>query len=65
MNTDFAIQKAGGRDALAALLGVKPITTYQASWVPDLPPKHERYLRLARPKWFKDWDARQLAEARP
>jgi len=62
METEFAIEKCGGsREALADLLGVKAITTYQPSWVPNLPPKHERFLRAARPKWAREWDARQKA----
>lgn len=62
MNTEFASTKAGGRHKLAEMLGVALITTYQKSWVPNLPPKHERFLRAARPKWFKEYeDAQQKA----
>lgn len=56
MDTEFAIEKASGRDELAKLLGIKPLTTYQPSWKPNLPPKHERYLRLLRPDWFIEWE---------
>lgn len=55
MKTDFAIEKAGGREQLATLLGVKSITTYQPSWKPDLPPSHEKYLKALRPDWFIEW----------
>lgn len=57
MKTEFAIAKAGGRDNLARLLGVETITTYH--WFEVLPPKHVRYLRLAKPKWFKELEAAQ------
>lgn len=62
MNTEFAMDKAGGRDELAKLLGVTSITTYQPSWKPDLPPKHERYLRLLRPDWAIEWAALESAK---
>jgi hypothetical protein len=62
MNTDFAIQKAGNRGKLATLLGVDPITTYQPGWKPNLPGKHERYLRAIRPKWFKEWAEQQAKQ---
>lgn len=52
MKTKTAIELAGGRDALARLLGVETVTTYH--WIRVLPPKHERYLRVARPGWFAD-----------
>jgi hypothetical protein len=63
MNTIFASGKAGGRDKLAKMLGVKPITTYQPSWCPNLPPKHERFIRAVRPKWAKEWDQSHSKEA--
>lgn len=63
MKTEFAIAKAGGRDNLARLLGVETITTYH--WFQVLPPKHVRYLRLARPKWFKELEAEQPAAQPP
>lgn len=55
MDTEFACTKAGGRHKLAEMLGVEIITTYQKSWKPNLPAKHERYLRAIRPKWFAEW----------
>jgi hypothetical protein len=65
METDFAIAKAGGtREALAKVLGISALTTYQPSWKPNIPPKHERYLRLARPAWFAEWEKAQRAAAR-
>lgn len=54
MKTRTAIELAGGRDALARLLGVETVTTYHWSTSRVLPPKHERYLRVARPQWFAD-----------
>ena len=64
METEFAITKCGGsREALAKILGVKAITTYQPSWQPDLPPKHERFLRAVRPKWFREWEDLQKDRA--
>lgn len=62
MNTEFACEKAGGREKLAKLLGVVTITTFQPSWKPNLPPKHERYLRACRPKWFKEYEAQLAAQ---
>ena len=56
MDTLFAANKAGGWDALADLLGVRPITMYQPSWKPTLPAKHLRYLKAARPDWFAEWE---------
>ena len=53
MDTAFAMSKAGGRDALAQLLAVAPITTYH--WKTVLPAKHERYMRLLRPDWFVEF----------
>jgi len=65
METNFAIEKAGGtREALAKILGISFITTYQPSWKPNLPPKHERYLRVLKPAWFAEWDRLQRAAAR-
>jgi hypothetical protein len=65
METEFAIKKAGGtREALAELLGISKLTTYQPSWSPNIPPKHERYLRLARPAWFAEWEKVQRAADR-
>lgn len=64
MNTEFAMSKAGGRDKLAKLLGVETITTYSPTWKPDLPPKHERFLRWARPRWFKVESELQQREKR-
>ena len=62
METEFASTKAGGRHKLAEMLGVALITTYQKSWNPNLPPKHERFLRALRPKWFAEWGAAQAAK---
>ncbi len=53
MNTSEAIKRAGGRDKLAELLGVSALTTYGPTWKPNLPPKHERFLRAKRPRWFR------------
>lgn len=50
MKTKDAINLAGSRKQLAALLGVAPISTYR--WA-DLPQKHEDRLRVAKPSWFK------------
>jgi hypothetical protein len=51
MNTDDAINKAGGRKQLAELLGVAPITTYR--WVGPLQQRHEDRLRVLKPSWFR------------
>jgi hypothetical protein len=65
MDTQFAIDKAGGRrDDLARLLGIETITTYQPSWKPNIPPKHERYLRALKPEWFTEWEKAQRAADR-
>lgn len=60
IKTDIAIAKAGGRDKLAKLLGVETITTYH--WVSVLPRKHVRYLRVLRPKWFKEVEDQRAHE---
>lgn len=60
MQTEIAIAKAGGRDKLARLLGVETITTYH--WPQVLPPKHVRYLRAVKPKWFKELEAAQAPQ---
>ena len=51
MNTSKAIKLAGGREALARLLGVKSITTYR--WKPMLPKARAWQLELVKPEWFK------------
>jgi len=51
MNTDRAVELAGGRQELADLLGVHWLSTYR--WKPDLPPMREYQLRFLRPGWFK------------
>lgn len=51
MKTKEAIDLAGGRKQLAALLGVASITTYR--WKEYLALNHEDRLRVLRPKWFK------------
>lgn len=51
MNTDKAIKLAGGREALARLLGVAAITTYR--WKPNLPAARAWQLEVIRPEWFK------------
>ena len=54
MDTSFVLEKlAGDRNAMAKMFGVATITTYH--WVPTLPPKHLRYLRLLRPDWVAEW----------
>jgi hypothetical protein len=53
MTTDQAIKLAGGREKLADLLGVQLITTFGKGWKPNLPPRHEKFLRLLRPRWFR------------
>jgi len=63
METAIAIELAGGRDKLAALLGVATITTYH--WIGMLPAKHETLLRAKRPRWFREIErlrAEQAAE---
>lgn len=66
MNTQFAMDKAGGREKLAKLLEVEVITTYHWKPTDTLPEKHLRFLRAARPKWFREWeDARNQAGADP
>ena len=56
MNTDKAIKLSGGgttgRKALAALLGVAPITTYR--WHPSIPDRHIWRLQVLKPEWFKE-----------
>jgi len=51
MNTDEAIKLAQGRDKLAAMLGVAPITTYR--WKPNLPQARADRLRILKPSWFR------------
>lgn len=69
MDTQFAIKKAGSRQALAELLGIDHMTTYQPSWHNGLPPKHDRYLRVLKPEWFREWErevrrSRRIEKAR-
>ncbi len=62
MNTETAIAFAGGRDKLAELLGVEPISTYR--WKPNLPKMREFQLRALKPGWFRKLAAEaQAAEA--
>lgn len=50
-----AIQLAGGREALAELLGVGKQATYAWSWEDDeLPEARVWQLRILRPEWFSD-----------
>lgn len=53
MKTQDAIDLAGGRKQLAALLGVAYISTYRWPKDEDLQQKHEDRLRVLKPRWFK------------
>ena len=53
MKTQDAIDLAGGRKQLAALLGVASISTYRWPKDGDLQQKHEDRLRILKPRWFK------------
>lgn len=64
MKMQTAMDLAKGRDKLAALLGVAPITTYRWPTDEDLPAKHLRVLKLARPKWFKAASAPSPADSK-
>jgi len=63
MNMQFAMDKAGGREELARLLGVAAITTYHWDLDKPLPKKHLRFLSVARPKWVREWERQQTAKA--
>ncbi len=52
MNTQKAIELAGGSSALAALLGITPGAVSQ--WGEELPERRMWQLRVLRPEWFKE-----------
>jgi hypothetical protein len=52
MNTQKAIELAGGSSALANLLGITPGAVSQ--WGNELPDRRIWQLRVLRPEWFKD-----------
>jgi hypothetical protein len=55
MKTKLAIEKAGGTNALARLLGITSGAVSQ--WGDELPKAREWQLQLLRPEWFqaKKW----------
>ncbi|OQA15663.1 MAG: hypothetical protein BWY63_02886 [Chloroflexi bacterium ADurb.Bin360] len=61
MKTKEAIDRAGSTNALAALLEVTPSAVSQ--WGENLPKAREWQLRLLKPKWFREEDARAKALA--
>jgi hypothetical protein len=61
MDTQYAIQRAGSKKALARVLGISRQAIQQ--WGPQLPPLQAYRIKEIKPKWVAEWKRLKAAQA--